>query len=267
MPARPGTSRGVRYFGRPMSESGGGGMMDRSRTRRAWNEVRLVLASILALSICGVASADMVLSDIIVDLQAPGEMRYDIEVWNSGSDPLFVEVKPSLVVEPERDESLREALTDPRTAGLLVSPNRLVVGPDERKRVRLAARTMPKDRDLVYRVAFIPKENTTRTTKQLAFKVLVGYEVLVLIRPPEARPLLEVSRSGRQLHLENNGRSSVLLRKLEACSSSDEAAGGGCQELPGNRLYAGEKWDVELPSDGPVRVFESYRSENRVSEY
>ena len=247
---------------------------------------RLVLLGLLAAALGGgsSASADMVLSDIIVDLQAPGEMRYDIEVWNSGEEPLFVDIKATEVLDPAGDESVRRILDDPRSAGLLASPNRLVVAPNERKRVRLAARTMPTDRDLVYRVAFVPKENTTRTTKQLAFKVLIGYEVLVLIRPPDARPLLEVSRVDQQLHFENSGQSSVLLRKLEFCptasleptgASGREAAGAAtdaqdageasCQELPGNRLYAGETWDVSLPGEGQVRVFESYRSENRIS--
>ncbi|MCR9095359.1 MAG: hypothetical protein NXI30_14155 [bacterium] len=213
------------------------------------------------------AAADMVLSDIIVDLQAPGQMRHDVEVWNNGSDTLFVEVEAQRVIDPAGDETKREVLDDPRKAGLLASPKRLAVGPDERKRVRLVARQVPTDEDLVYRVAFVPKENTTKTTEQLAFKVLVGYEVLVLIRPPNARPELVVSRDGRKLHFENNGRSSVLLRKLEACAPGPVAAGVDetCQELPGNRLYAREIWDVDLPSDGPVRVYESYRSENRVS--
>jgi P pilus assembly chaperone PapD len=221
-----------------------------------------------------VVRADMVLSDVIIDLQAPEEMRYDVEVWNPGSEPLYVEVEASEVLEPATDESLRRKLVDPRKAGLLVSPKRLVVLPDERKRVRIVARQLPDERDLVYRVAFVPKENATRTTKELAFKVLVGYEVLVIIRPPGARPELVVTRDGHNVHFENTGRSSILIRKLEQC-----AEGGGlfgafataseqdCEELPGNRLYAGEIWDVELPGTGPIRVFESYRSENRVKEY
>jgi P pilus assembly chaperone PapD len=231
-----------------------------------------VLASCLLVS--GNAAADMVLSDVIVDLQAPQEMRYDVEVWNSGDEPLYVEVVAAEVLEPATDESVRRELTDPRQAGLLVSPKRLVVSPDERKRVRLVARKVPTDQDLVYRVSFVPKENKTRTTKEMAFKVLVGYEVLVLIRPAGARPNLIVTRDASQLHVENTGASSILIRKLDYCPEGDSSLGllgdeskSECEELPGNRLYAGEVWDVELPGTGPIRVFESYRSENRVREY
>jgi len=235
--------------------------------KRLWSASLATLPILVALSASD-ARADMVLSDIIVDLQAPDQMRHDIEVWNSGEEPLFVEVKTMQVMEPAGDETIREEMIDPRKAGLLASPKRLAIAPDERKRVRLVARKFPGDEDLVYRVAFVPKENTTSTTKALAFKVLIGYEVLVLLRPPNARPELVVTREGKALHFENNGKSSVLLRKLEICNEGAAMpiqAEGACEELPGNRLYAGETWDVDLPSDGPVRVFESYRSENRVS--
>ena len=59
----------------------------------------------------------------------------------------------------------------------------------------------------------------------------------------------------------------MLLRKLEACAAGPLAPGEdeACEELPGNRLYAGEVWNVDLPTNGPVRVYESYKSENRVS--
>jgi len=246
-------------------------VIDRQGVRLGTRWHPLLLAVLSSLAIAFGASADMVLSDIIVDLQAPDEMRHDIEVWNSGTEPLYIEIETSEVIDPGGDESLRQTLDDPRTAGLLASPKRLVVLPDERKRVRLAARKMPTDRDLVYRVGFIPKENKAESTQALAFKVLIGYEVLVLIRPPGGRPQLVVTREGNELHFENKGQSSVLVRKLESCPTPDQIADAdgekGCVDLVGNRLYAGERWDVTVPLDGPVRSFESYRSENRISEY
>ncbi len=92
----------------------------------------------------------------------------------------------------------------------------------------------------------------------------------MILRPPGARPDLNVTRDGRKLHFENRGQSSILLRRLEMCSGTTllSAEGAGdCEDLPGNRLYAGETWDVELPRDGEVRVYESYRTENKVSRH
>ena len=222
------------------------------------------MALCLAAAIAAPAAADMVLSDVIVDLQAPGEMRHDVDVRNDGDETLYVQVDVQRVPDPAVDASGRVPETDPRTAGLLASPRRLAVPPGERKRVRLVARKVPTDDDLVYRVGFVPKENEAQTEEAMAFKVLIGYEVLVLVRPPDAEPELVVQRDGRKLHVENRGRSSTLVRKLEYCESLPS---GACEELPGNRLYAGEVWDVELPGEGAVRMHQTYRTENSVQAY
>lgn len=47
---------------------------------RLENASHIVLMSLVLVGAASVAQADMVLSDIIVDLQAPGQMRHDIEV-------------------------------------------------------------------------------------------------------------------------------------------------------------------------------------------
>jgi hypothetical protein len=207
--------------------------------------------------------ADMVLSEAIVDLQSPGEMRHDIEVSNSGEEPLYVEIEVAQIVDPERAQPTRVHLDDPRTAGLLASPNRLVVAPAELKRVRVVVRKPATERDLVYRVSFIPRENPAVSEEEIAFKVLIGYDVLVIVRPPQGKPELRVEREGQRMLFENAGNSSVLIRKLEQCPE----AAAECTEINGNRLYAGERWEVILPHPEPVRVFESYRSNNTVKQY
>ena len=221
------------------------------------------LVTLLCVAAIGRAEANMVLSDVIVDLQAPGEMRHDVDVRNDGEDVLYVEVNVQRVPDPAVDASGRAPETDPRTAGLLASPRRLAIAPGERKRVRLVARRVPTDDDLVYRVAFVPRENEAQTEEAMAFKVLIGYEVLVLVRPPGAKPALDVRRDGTTLHVENRGRSSLLVRMLEYCPGD----GVPCEELPGNRLYAGEVWDVDLPGTGEVRMHQTYRTENTVVVY
>ena len=194
------------------------------------------------------ADANMVLSEVILDLRSD-ERRRDIEVWNSGEDTLYIEVEVSRILDPESESPERRKLDDPRTAGLLASPSIMVLTPDERKLLRVVVRRPAAERDLIYRVSLIPKEKQGVTTEQLAFKVLVGYEALVIVRPPNARPQLEVQRTGRQLQLVNRGNSSILIRKLAQCPNGETS----CVDLPGNRLYAGEAWSVELPGDAPVR--------------
>jgi len=208
------------------------------------------------------ADANMVLSEVVLDLRSD-ERRRDIEVWNSGEDTLYIQVEVSRVLDPESESPERRKLDDPRTAGLLASPSMMVLAPDERKLLRVVVREPAVQHDLIYRVSLIPKENQGETEEQLAFKVLVGYEALVIVRPPNARPQLEVQRTGRQLQLVNRGNSSILIRKLTQCPNGETS----CVDLPGNRLYAGEAWSVELPGDAPVRVFQSFGVENSVKSY
>jgi P pilus assembly chaperone PapD len=209
------------------------------------------------------ALADMVLSEVIVDLQSPDETRRDVEVWNSGEETLYLEIKLAQIIDPELPEPSRVALDDPRTAGLLATPNRLALGADERQRVRIVVRKPASERDLIYRVSFIPKENPADSESEMAFKVLVGYEVLVLVRPPKGRPDVKVTREGQQLSLRNEGNSSLLIRQMEQCPEDATE----CTAIAGNRLYAGETWELTLPHPGPVRVYQSYRSENSVKQY
>jgi len=208
------------------------------------------------------ADANMVLSEVILDLRSD-ERRRDIEVWNSGEDTLYIQVEVSRVLDPESESPQRRKLDDPRTAGLLASPSMMILTPDERKLLRVVVREPAVERDLIYRVSLIPKENQGETQAQLAFKVLIGYEALVIVRPPKARPQLEVQRTGRQLQLVNRGNSSILIRKLTQCPNGEAS----CVDLPGNRLYAGESWSAELPNDAPVRVFQSFGVENSVKSY
>jgi len=235
-----------------------GGLRPGRTLRRAASPALAILA------LAGAARADMVLSDVIVDLQAPSDLRHDVDVRNDGEETLYVEIDVQRVPDPANDSAARIPETDPRTAGLLASPRRLAIPPGERKRVRIVAREMPTVDDLVYRVAFVPKENEAKTNEAMAFKVLIGYEVLVLVRPADARPELVVERKGRKLHVENRGHSSLLVRQLEQCDPEDAKR---CEELPGNRLYAGEVWDVELPWDAPVRMHRTYRLENSVTAH
>ena len=97
----------------------------------------------------------------------------------------------------------------------------------------------------------------------MAFKLLIGYEVLVIVRPPKGKADLRVQRDGQTIVFENKGNSSVLIRKMEQCAKGEDE----CTQITGNRLYAGERWELELPETGPVRVYRSFRSDNQVNQY
>jgi hypothetical protein len=84
--------------------------------------------------------------------------------------------------------------------------------------------------------------------KDSALKILIGYDVLVLVRPAAPQPRLTGLRSGTSLTLRNDGNTSVELVGGRQCDAAHEH----CTNLPGKRLYAGAQWSETLQLDGPV---------------
>ena len=85
------------------------------------------------------AGAQLVLSQMIVDLQPGKASRQDVEVWNTSSGSAYVSVEPSEILNPGSRSETRRQDPNPENLGLLVSPARLVFEPGQRRLVRLAS--------------------------------------------------------------------------------------------------------------------------------
>ena len=205
------------------------------------------------------ARAELVLSQLVVELKAGSKLRDDIEVWNNSPDRAYVAVEPSEIVNPGQKTEIRTQQRDPEKRGLLVSPARLILEPGQRKLVRVAVLSPSLERERVYRVTVKPVAGEL-ASDQSGLKILVGYDVLVLARPADPQPRLTAERSGNLLTFRNEGNSSLELVDGRQCP-----AAGKCIELPGKRLYAGAEWSEQLGSSLPVeyRVISSGRSETR----
>lgn len=207
----------------------------------------VLLASIAMLS-PSAASADMVLSQVIVDLEPNEAPRDDIEVSNTGSERMYVLAEPFEILNPGTKEESRVDARDPLAAGLLVSPQRIVLAPGERRVIRVALTGDRPARERVYRVAIRPVAGEV-TSEVSAVKVLVGYDVLVLARPAQATDAIASERVGRTLIIRNEGNASQEIFDGEQC----DGEGRDCRALPAKRLYAGAIWEQTLPHDTPAQ--------------
>ena len=193
------------------------------------------------------AAAELVLSQLVVEL-APGQQdRADIEVLNRSPDRSFVTVEPREVVAPGTVQESSRSDPDPEKLGLLVSPERIVLEPGERRLMRIAA-LGSSDRERVYRVRVEPVVGQL-SAQSSGLKILVGYDVLVLVRPAEAKPHVSGSRSGGDLKLLNDGNVSVELVDGRACDASMHS----CRDLPAGRLYAGAVRSVPVGDAATVQ--------------
>jgi P pilus assembly chaperone PapD len=205
------------------------------------------LALTLALGLPGPAYADMVLSQVIVDLLPDKPPREDVEVFNDGEERMYVLAEPFEIRHAGLPDEQRVPVSQPEESGLLVSPLRLVLEPGERRTIRIAAIGDRPEQDRVYRVTIRPVAGTV-TAETSALKVFVGYDTLVLVRPEHLDGEVDGRRSGRTLVLRNPGNTAQELFDGRQC----DPAGENCQELPAKRLYPGAVWEQTLPYDTEV---------------
>jgi len=220
------------------------------------------LALVAALGLGAAARAEMVLSQVIIDLLPGKPPREDIEVWNDSAERMYVLAEPFEIRGPGTPAEQRVAVTQPEQAGLLVSPLRLVLEPGEKRSIRIAAIGARPASDRVYRVTIKPVAGTV-TAETSALKVFVGYDTLVLVRPEQIAGEVEGVRSGRTLTLRNTGNTAQELFDGRQC----DAAGSNCLALPAKRLYPGASWEVTLPFDTPVSYKASIGPTMRVREF
>ena len=197
-----------------------------------------------ALGLASVARAEMVLSQVIVDLLPGKPPREDIEVWNDGEERMYVLAEPFEIQSPGTPAEHRIPARIPEDSGVLVSPQRLVIEPGERRTIRVAAIGERPASDRVYRVAIRPVAGAV-TAEESALKLFVGYDTLVLVRPERFTGDVEGERSGRTLTLRNTGNTAQELFDGQQC----DGAGGDCRALPSKRLYPGATWEQSLPFD------------------
>jgi P pilus assembly chaperone PapD len=206
------------------------------------------------------ARAEIVLSELIVELQPGKQTRDDIEVWNKSPDRAYVAVEPREILNPSLPSQSVRRDPDPEKLGLLVSPTRMILEPGQRKLLRLVAMPAAADREHVYRVTVKPVVGKIEGDSS-GLKLLVGYDVLVLVRPAQPAVSVSAKRSERTVTFNNGGNVSVELVDGRQCQAAAQ-----CTSLPGKRLYPGAAWTVELPSARPAEytVKSPGRSERRV---
>ena len=189
----------------------------------------------------GAAEAQIALSDLVVELHPGKDSRQDVEVANNGSDRAFVSIEPAQIVNPGTPAEVRKSDPDPEKLGLLVSPSRMILEPGQRKLVRFADIDPAADHERVYRVTVKPVVGEM-STEQSGLKLLIGYDVLVLVRPAQPHSDVVFTRSADGGSFHNEGNVSVELTNGRQC----DASGKSCVELPGKRLYAGAEWTLPL---------------------
>lgn len=193
------------------------------------------------------ASAELVINQMVVEL-AQSSRTADVLIFNHGKERSYIAIEPIEVLNPGTSDEKRVSNPDPRVLGLLLSSTRLILEPGQKRLVRVAATSIPEDRERIYRVTIKPVTGDV-ASETSGLKLLVGYEMLVMVKPVRGAPVaVEAQRSGNELTLVNRSNSSVELVDGKHCP--DQTA--NCSALPSKRLYAGARWSQAVSAGGRI---------------
>ncbi|MCW8194024.1 fimbria/pilus periplasmic chaperone [Proteobacteria bacterium 005FR1] len=204
----------------------------------------VALASLLASS----TWADIFVDRAIVRLGADKPPREDVKVINDGSEVGYVSVEVFEVQNPGTESEQRVRVTDPDQVKLLASPSKLMIPPNSQKLVRIVNLEPANDQERIYRINVTPVLPPLQEDQGSVVRVVVAYQLLVIVDPTEPREELEIRRQGYQLKVTNKGNTNVLLSDGEQCDEQGE----NCVQIPAHRVYPGNQWQIDLERDAPV---------------
>lgn len=204
----------------------------------------LLLLSVLA----GQTYASVLINRSLIAF-TPGQAREDILITNPDTEKTYLEINVLEVRSPGTPDEKWERVSDPETIGLVAAPRRVAIPPGGQRMIRLVNVGSHTDQERIYRLHVNPVAGggTDLNGKGISLKVLVGYQLLVVVSPREPTYAYDGQRTGKQLFLRNSGNSNVFFYDGKQCD-----AAGDCTRVETLRLYPDNSRTIELPRDAPV---------------
>lgn len=210
--------------------------------------MRILLLLLTLLFTASPARAEFLISNAILEFTPGGPMQQDIElISHTPKDSDYILTEIGMIMQPGGDREERLVAKDPADAGLLVTPDRTILPGGSRKLLRFVLLDPPGPAERIYRVAVKPTIRGVENESRLGLKVLVGYEVLVIVRPSHPRPAFTATRKGDTLHVTNNGNTNILFQNGQQCAGATD-----CLTVPVLRSYPGQSTTLSLPRNAPV---------------
>ncbi len=194
------------------------------------------------------AGADIFVDRAIVRLGPDSAPREDVKVINNGDQEGYVQVDVFEVRNPGTDGEERVKVTDPNAVKLIASPNKLAIPPNGQKLVRIVNLDPSSTDERIYRINITPVLAPLQEDSGSVVRVVVAYQLLVIVDPAQAVEDLEIKRSGYLFSIRNNGNSNVLISDAKQCDQASDH----CVDIPAHRVYPGNFWETELVFDSPV---------------
>ena len=193
------------------------------------------------------ARAEFVITSAIIEFTKDTPSQQDIEIVSRGRDSDYVVAEVTEVLRPGASDETRVPIVDMRKSRLLVTPDRMILAGGNRKIIRFVLLKPLDDQEHIYRVAIKPVIKGIENNSKVGLKILLGYEVLVILRPASMAPRYTVKRDGNRITLTNSGNTNIVLQNGQQCVATNN-----CVMPPTLRAYAGQVISETLPQALPV---------------
>lgn len=207
--------------------------------------------------------ANILPSAIIVDFKPDDPRQKNIQIYNSSDEVTYMDISIKEVLNPGTLMEKKVELKGEDKRKLIVTPDKTTLKSKRKKVIRFISTEKNLSKDKIYRVALVPKVRGVKGEKgAIGIKVLVGYEVLVVIRASVPRFDIKSNRKSNTLIFKNDGNTNVLLNKVVQCNKKNEA----CKTLLHKRLYAGNELKIPLPYGKTPVICEIYYADKPKKE-
>ena len=212
------------------------------------------VCALAVLLLSSLSTQAMYIDRAIIDF-LPGEAtRQDVKVINDSDDNLYVKIDVMEVINPGTEQEERKPVTNPDDIKLLVTPAKMVIPPKSSKLVRLLNLDDELKEEKVYRINVTPiMPPLQEESKESKVRVVIAYQVLVLVAPNKPHYLLETERKTDSLTVKNTGNSYVIITGGKQCPAT-ETADIKCLDVATKRLYPGNTYQIEQSYKQPTEL-------------
>lgn len=204
----------------------------------------LFVAGGLLLAFSSPAKAEFNVSSAILEFTSDGPRQQDVELISRSKDNDYVVAEIAEIVHPGMKDENRRKIDDPSSGILLVTPDKTILAGGSRKVMRFVLLKDPDAEEHIYRVAVKPVIKGVDKGSKVGIKVLVGYEVLAIVRPANMNPAYTAVRQGKKFTVTNSGNTNILFQNGKQCET--------CKLPPVVRVYPGQTAELTLPADQAV---------------
>jgi len=193
------------------------------------------------------AKAEFIITSAILEFTKDGPRQQNIELVSRSKDNDYIVTEVNEIIDPNTPQEKKVPVTDAVSGRLLVTPDKTILSGGNRRTMRFVLLSEPDQQEHIYRVAIKPVVKGVDNDSKVGLKVLLGYEVLVIIRPVQMQPSYSARREGKKFIATNNGNTNILFENGQQCSTAEN-----CKLPPVLRVYPGQTDQVDLPFDMPL---------------